>query len=261
MLLKRQGMPEEGEFVLCTVTNIQYNSVFVKLNEYEKSGMIHISEISPGRIRNIRDFVEEGKVVVCVVLRINEERGYIDLSLRRVNEMEKKKKSEKIKQEQKAEKIIENYAKANNMKLEQLYASLATPILKKYEYLHSAFFDIVEKKTTLLELGIPQAIAEPFEKVVIDKIKPKSVVIEGSLKLELYLPNGVDVLKTMLTQQEDNSTTLKYEGGGKYRITVTSKEYKIAEQVLKQKVDALEKSIEKNKGLFAFERFESKKVA
>ncbi len=53
------GFPKESEIVICTVTNIQYNSVFVKLDEYKNlQGMIHISEISPGRIRNLRDFVK-----------------------------------------------------------------------------------------------------------------------------------------------------------------------------------------------------------
>ena len=61
MLLKKQGFPEESELVLCTVTSVQYHSVFVDIDEYGKSGLIHISEVSPGRIRNIRDFVKEGK--------------------------------------------------------------------------------------------------------------------------------------------------------------------------------------------------------
>jgi len=49
MLLKKQGFPEESEIVLCTVTSVRYNSVFVNLNEYDNSGIKQISEISPGR--------------------------------------------------------------------------------------------------------------------------------------------------------------------------------------------------------------------
>ena len=106
MLLKKQGFPEDSELVLCTVTSVQFHSVFVNIDEYGKGGMIHISEVSPGRIRNIRDFVKEGKKIVCKVLKVNEEKGYIDLSLRRVNEAERRRKIEDIKKEQNAEKII-----------------------------------------------------------------------------------------------------------------------------------------------------------
>ncbi len=34
MLLHKEDFPEEDELVLCTVNNIQYHSVFVKLDEY-----------------------------------------------------------------------------------------------------------------------------------------------------------------------------------------------------------------------------------
>ena len=120
MLFKKQGFPEENELVMCTVTKVQYHSVFVNLDEYEKGGMIHISEVSPGRIRNIRDFVKESKKVVCLVLRINKEKGHIDLSLRRVNEGQKRAKVDEIKKEQMAEKILEFVAKKLNKDIKDL---------------------------------------------------------------------------------------------------------------------------------------------
>ncbi|TAL53018.1 MAG: S1 RNA-binding domain-containing protein, partial [Nanoarchaeota archaeon] len=92
MLLQKKGFPPESELVLCTVTNVQGHSVFVKIEDYGISGMIHISEVAPGRIRNIRDYVKEGKLIVCKVLRVNKERGHVDLSLRRVTESQKRAK-------------------------------------------------------------------------------------------------------------------------------------------------------------------------
>ena len=103
MLYHKDGFPEENEAVMCTVTSVQYNSVFCTLDEYGKSGMIHISEVAPGRIRNIRDYVIEGKKVVCKVLRTDLERGHIDLSLRRVSEGQRRNLNMLLKQEQQAE--------------------------------------------------------------------------------------------------------------------------------------------------------------
>ena len=91
MLLKKRGYPPEDSLVLVTVTKVNPNSVFVTLDYYEnRPGLIHISEISPGRIRNIRDFVIEGKKVVCKVLKIDQTKGHIDLSLRRVTEIQRR---------------------------------------------------------------------------------------------------------------------------------------------------------------------------
>src|SRR6056297_2999859 len=110
MYYKKTGFPEEGDLVFATVSNVQYNSVFVKIEDYDRQGLIHISEVSPGRIRNIRDYVKEGKMVVCKVIKIDEVKGHIDLSLRRVTEMQKRAKTDERKQEQKAENIIEMLA-------------------------------------------------------------------------------------------------------------------------------------------------------
>src|SRR3989338_2887568 len=102
MLYKRTEPPEEGDIVLCTVKDITHNSIFVVLDEYNGvEGMIHISEISPGRIRNIRDYVKEGKKIVCKILRVNQEKNYLELSLRRVNQMQRIVKNNEYKQEQK----------------------------------------------------------------------------------------------------------------------------------------------------------------
>src|SRR3989339_2016977 len=139
MLLKKEGFPEEDELVMCTVTKVQFHSVFVILDEYDKAGLIHISEVSPGRIRNIRDFVVEGRKVVCKVLRVNEEKGHIDLSLRRVTETQRRKKVDEIKQEQKAEKILEFVAKDLNVDTKKLFDDLSPNIFKKYASLYEFF--------------------------------------------------------------------------------------------------------------------------
>src|SRR3989344_5311406 len=78
---------KEDESALCTVTRIESAAVFVNIDEYNQEGTITLSEISPGRIRNIREFVSVGKKIVCKVLRKNNDR--IELSLRRVSAKER----------------------------------------------------------------------------------------------------------------------------------------------------------------------------
>jgi translation initiation factor 2 subunit 1 len=203
MLLKRQGYPEEDSLVLCTVTNIHYHSVFAKLNEYDdKTGLIHISEISPGRIRNIRDYVTEGKTIVCKVLRIDREKGHIDLSLRRVNDNQRRIKVNEIKQEQKAEKIIEQIAKQNKKDVKRLYTDISEKVLKKYEDLRSCFKEVVQKPSLLEDLGIDKKIAKDLSEIIKVRFKPEDITIGGKLKLESYEPDGLEIIKKALTDAE-----------------------------------------------------------
>ncbi len=256
MLYKKKGFPEESELVMCLVTKVLYDSVFVRLNEYDKQGVIHISEISPGRIRNIRDFVKEGKIVICKVLRINKERGHIDLSLRRVTDMQRREKANNIKQEQKAEKIIEGIAKKTNINIDNLYRSISPKILSEYEYIFQCFEDIVENKISLEKLGIDKNITQEITNAVKEKIKPKEVKIKGDIEIEVYHSDGINILKETLNKGLNKNIEINYAGAGKYRIVVSAKGYKEAEEILDTYIGSLKKNFEKIDGIFKFSRKE-----
>jgi translation initiation factor 2 subunit 1 len=255
MLYKKTGLPAESDIVLCTVTNIQYSSVFVNIDHYNVSGMIHISEIAAGRIRNIRDYVKEGKKIVCKVLRIYPEKGHVDLSLRRVNERERRIKVNQVKFEQKAESIIEHVAKENNMPVAKLYDDIAKILLKDYEYIHQAFEDIVSENLNISELGLDKKIGSQLEDLIIQRFKPKAIEIGGVLTLTTYESDGIDIIrKALFEAQKIPSITIKYLGGGRYNVTVTAADYKEAETKLREASGTAITLIEKNKGNGEFKR-------
>jgi translation initiation factor 2 subunit 1 len=257
MLLKKTGLPQEDELVLCTVTAVQYHSVFCALDEYGRTGMIHISEVAPGRIRNIRDFVKEGKKIVCKVLRINVEKGHIDLSLRRVNENQKRQKLNQIKQEQLAEKIVEHAAKQHLKKPEEIYLALTKELVPKYGGLFPAFEEVSQDR---LDLGkfIDKKIAADIAAAIKQRITAKEVTIDGDLTLLSHAPNGIELVKDALKKAEAaaGKPVIRYKGAGTYHITVTSDDYKTAEKTLKAAVDAALEAAKNNKMQASFARAE-----
>ena len=260
MLLKKNAFPEVGELLLCKVTNIQYNSVFCSLEEYEnKVGMIHISEVSAGRIKNIREFVLEGKFIICKVLSVNEERGYIDLSLRRVSKGQQRTKNDEMKQEQRVEKLIEFFCKESKKPLTQTYLQVATPILKLYSYVFQAFEDVVKNNADLVQMGVPKDIAGPLTLIIKENIKPKEIEIKGILSLESYSPDGLEHVKTALSVAASAAPNvlITYAGGGKYHFVVKSEDFKAAEKALKESSDAAVNSMHKLKGTAEFIREET----
>ena len=260
MIMEKRKYPEEGDVVLCTVKNISYHSVFATLDEYGASGMIHISEVSPGRIRNIRDFVKEGKKVVCKVLRVNQEKGYIDLSLRRVTETQKRKKVDEIKQEQKAEKILEFIAKDLNSDVKKLYEDIFGKISGKYASLYDFFQQIVADKNAIKDAGLDDKLEKKLEEAVKARIKEASVKIEGKLKLTSYAANGVDIIKEALKRAEEagkEAVSIKYLGAGSYNVIINAKDYKEAEKVLKEVSEKALEYVRNNDGEGEFVRLET----
>lgn len=79
--------PEVDECVVVEVKSIEQMGAYVALKEYNNiEGMILLSELSRRRIRSINKIIRVGKLEVVVVLRVDKEKGYIDLSKRRVTE-------------------------------------------------------------------------------------------------------------------------------------------------------------------------------
>lgn len=238
MLVKKKGFPSEGECVFCTVTKIHFHSVFVALDEYQgKQGMIHISEISPGRIRNIGDFVKEGKVIVCKVLSIKQDRGHIDLSLRRVNESQRRLKIEERKQEVIAENILQSYIQQHkDVDVLKLYADLMKKFAKTNLSLYAVFESVVEDDQRLEELGIENPLASELEVIIRERIKPKEVSITATLKLESYASNGVDIINELISSLAKISSLLnvRFLGAGAFKIEITAPDYEDAEDVFAQ---------------------------
>src|SRR3989344_7970609 len=222
MLYKLKGFPEQDEIVLCKVTKIFPNSVFVDLLEYGKQGMVHISEVSPGRIRNLRDFVSEGRQIICKVLSINTEREHIDLSLRRVNSSQRKEKLEEIKQELKAENLIQMLSKKLDQPIEKIYQKVSEKILKEYSHLYLCFWDVAAGEASMEKLGVEKKIAEELTEAVLEKFKPKKVIVQGEIVLNTYDDNGLDKVKSLLMSVEklSKTITIRYLGAGRYKLAI-----------------------------------------
>ncbi len=75
---------EEGAVLEGKITRITKFGAFVELSE-GKTGMVHISEIAPIFVKEIRDFVTEGQQVKVKILSIDEN-GKISLSMKQALE-------------------------------------------------------------------------------------------------------------------------------------------------------------------------------
>ncbi len=258
MLSTNAAFPNEDELVLCTVTAVQYHSVFCTLDEYgNRTGMIHISEVAPGRIRNIRDFVKEGKKIVCKVLRVNLEKGHIDLSLRRVNENQKRQKLNQVKQEQLAEKIVEHAAKQHLKKPEEIHAALSKALVPKYGGLFPAFEDVVQGGLDLATV-IDKKLAADITAAIAQRIKPKEITVDGDLTLLSHAPNGIELVKDILKHAKNTpgKPEIRYKGAGIYHLVIKSDDYKTGEKLLKQSVDAALEAAKSKKTQAEFARAE-----
>jgi Translation initiation factor 2, alpha subunit (eIF-2alpha) len=259
--MKSNDWPESGDYVVCNVTNVTDFGAYVELEEYKsKEGFIHISEIKAGWVKYVRDYIREGQKVVCKVLNIDRTRGHIDLSLKDVNEHQKRTKIQLWKNEQKAEKwllIAAEMVGLGESDVEKLYYEFAAEFGSAY----AAFEDAaVSGEAIFKNISVNPKMAEAVVNVARENIKDAFVEIAGYIDLTTNAPDGIEKIRTALeaavTSIDDPEIRLEvtYVGSPRYRIKVVAPDYKKAESVLKKASAASIKSITENDGEGIFNR-------
>ena len=74
----------KNEVILGTVTGIEKYGIFVTLDEYY-NGLIHISEISDGFVRNINNYVTIGETIKARILEVDEDGYQVKLSIKNLD--------------------------------------------------------------------------------------------------------------------------------------------------------------------------------
>jgi len=262
MSTETQEMPEQGEIVLATVTKVMDHGSYVTLDEYDNiQGFLHISEIAPGWIRSINRFVRDGEKKVLLVKKVNLKRGDIDLSLKQISKDQKKQKLKEVKKFEKGKTLLQNVkekAKLSDGEVEKLEDS----IYSKFDSVYDAFIEIGRNGIgSVKELKLAKKTADAIE-VICSKIKLPSVEIRGIMEITNEKSDGVEIIKKILIDvlKKDSTIDITYLGAPKYRLSITSDNFKSAEKLLKPIIAEIQTDIEKKKGSFKFTREESKKT-
>jgi small subunit ribosomal protein S1 len=78
-----------GQLVEGTITKLAKFGAFARIKDDDEiEGLIHISELSDGRINHPKEVVKEGLVVTLRVIRIDPDKRRLGLSLKRVDQAE-----------------------------------------------------------------------------------------------------------------------------------------------------------------------------
>lgn len=87
----KNKFPDIEDTVVANVRSIAEMGAYVHLVEYKNiEGMILLSELSRRRIRSVNKLVRVGRTENVKVIRVDTDKGYIDLSKRRVDDEQKK---------------------------------------------------------------------------------------------------------------------------------------------------------------------------
>jgi len=260
MAERKPEYPEIGDLIIATIETVTDYGAYAKLDEYNKRGLLHVSEISSSWIRNIRDFVREGQKMVLKVLRVDMEKGHIDLSLRRVNKRERIEKVLSWKKERKADALLKGVSEKIGLPVEEVYQKAGSLIEEKYPLYDGFEKAALEGPDVLTKIGVPEDLAKVFAEVARERIHVKLVKVRGTLEIRCIKPNGVKLIKDAFLSAENAEKTEDSEvrfyvmAAPKYSVEVLAPNYKRAEDVFQKVAQAVVTNITKSGGTGSFKR-------
>ncbi|MHA2408050.1 MAG: translation initiation factor IF-2 subunit alpha [Candidatus Ranarchaeia archaeon] len=251
-----ESLPESGELVITTIKEIKPYGAYATLDEYENAeGLLHVSEISSRWVKNIRDHIRERQKSVLKVLRVDPEKRHIDLSLRRVNERERKEKLLEWKQERRGRTLFDMAAEKLKVDRKIAYDTVGRILEERFGSLYASFEKAaLSGEKTLIKAKIPSEWVKAISEIAELKIKISLMKVKGTLELTCYKHNGVEVLRDAFNKAKDvrkpeNAMINIYvTGTPKYRIEVFANTYKEAEKVLERATNVAIESVHASGG-------------
>lgn len=252
--MKKRGLPAPNELVFCKIDKVTQFAAWGELIEYDARCIIHISEVIGKWIKDVRKYVKEGKVYIAKVLKIEPEKNLVSLSIRRVSRREKKEKLNEYRREKRAEKVLELVAKQLHKDLKQTYEEIGFSLQEKFGGLFNAFEEISKAKREKLAKIVPDKWLEPLIKASKEIFKEKEIEIRFNLKVRSLLPDGIEVIKRLLSKLEKNTgASVTYVSAPVYRLELKTKNPKVDEKRLIKRLEVLKKA---NGIEFDYERLE-----
>lgn len=234
-MVKKRGAPAMGELVIGKITRINPNSAFVSLDEYANlEGMVHISEISSGWVRDIRNHVKVGQSVVAKITRV--EGNFVGLSLKRVDARQKRDKLREYNLNQKAEKMLSLAGEKLGKSLDEMYNEVGFKLEDAFGNLYDAF---VKALTDPGALPVPKEFVSAIKEVAEKSIELKEFEFKAKLFLKTYKPNGINSIKDILIRAKKTGLEIKYISAPEYLVKYRTKNAKKGAREFEEKLNKI----------------------
>eukprot|EP00500_Bicosoecida_sp_ms1_P005136 CAMPEP_0203816006 /NCGR_PEP_ID=MMETSP0115-20131106/14174_1 /ASSEMBLY_ACC=CAM_ASM_000227 /TAXON_ID=33651 /ORGANISM="Bicosoecid sp, Strain ms1" /LENGTH=368 /DNA_ID=CAMNT_0050724903 /DNA_START=27 /DNA_END=1133 /DNA_ORIENTATION=- len=272
--------PDVEELVMVNVKSIAEMGAYVTLLEYNNiEGMIMLSELSRRRIRSINKLVRVGKNEVVMVIRVDKEKGYIDLSKRRVAPEDVAACEEKFAKAKHVHSILRHVSESRQIPLEDMYKMIGWPLYAKFKHAFDAFKTAIADPEAVYkslggdggakaegagegggegpeEVGVARDLWEETLKNIRRRLTPQAIKLRADVQLTCFQGEGIEAIRAALLKGMEHSTEhmpmqIKLIAPPLYVLLTQSMTKEAGVSALSGAIDAVKTEIEKRGGTFA----------
>jgi len=247
---------------MVNVRQIAEMGAYVRLLEYDNiEGMILLSELSRRRIRSINKLIRVGRNECVVVIRVDKDKGYIDLSKRRVSPEDIIKCEEKFAKAKAVNSILCHVAGKldyNAEQLEYLYKKTAWYFDEKHKKVnssHEVFKLAVNEPNVLDECNLEEDVRQLLLTTISHRWTPQPLKCRADIEVSCYEYEGIDAVKAALKAGIALSTEampikVNLIAPPQYVVTTTTMDRQLGLDLLNEAIAKIETTINTSKGTY-----------
>lgn len=187
--------------VMVQVVRVMETAAYCKLLEYNGiEGMILLSEVSQKRIRSLIKEIRVGQFVVCLVLRVDEEKGTIDLSKRRVQNDERAEFIAMYSQSKMVHSALRQLSNMHQKPMLELCEKVSWPLYKQFPHANDAFKQYVNdgKCEAIDNLDLDDNLKKILLETIKRKLAPQATKLKAKIEVTCFEYAGIEAVKESL---------------------------------------------------------------
>lgn len=242
-------VPDTDELVMVRVNTIDDVGVLCNLLEYNNlEGFLPLSEISRKRMRSVLRHVRTGQKQVLQVLRVDPERGFVDLSKKYITDVEREAGSDKYNKGKTVHSIASYVSESAHKDLDELYKKYVWPLYESdYGHPFDAFKALASEGDSIWK-DVEEADAdtvEAFSRVVKQRMATQPVKIGAQIEVTCYSEAGIDDIKYALKTAQASAKDVKIQliSSPLYLLFTTTIDETKGEQLINDVIDIIHKEI------------------
>ena len=245
--------PEIESVVMVNVRSIADMGAYVSLLEYNNiEGMILLSELSRRRIRSIHRLIRVNRNEVVMVLRVDKDKGYIDLSKRRVSPEDVAECEDRFNKAKAVHGVFRHVAERRKYHLEDLYEKIGWPLYRKYGHAYDAFrLAISDDKNAgdpFADIDVPQDLKDEIKTYILRRLAPQPIKIRSDIEVSCFTYEGIDAIRDalfagMAVGNDNSQIKIKLIAPPIYVVSTTTLEKEVGIALLNKAIDVIREKI------------------
>jgi translation initiation factor 2 subunit 1 len=210
-------VPTTDEHVIIEIKYVDDISTKVVLPEYEnKEALMLHSNALMGRFSRTKRQARVGHIDVAVVLTIDSQRGFIDVSKRHTYKPSVDECLKRYHKSKAARNILNIVSSKTHVDLLQLYENIGWPLTKIYDHTLDGFFAIRDNLFDWSCIGnIDAIVRETLTCVIHQKLNLKQEKFRSQIAVNCCTIEGIDAIRDALSagKKHNPEVTIQYVGG------------------------------------------------